>query len=295
MWLKSYLNFGPDRPTWAYFADKLIQDKATATIQVEESMQMNIFLQSWNASKIPAGLVGMMNAARDFGLRLEAIAVTRETIREMPIWMHSEAERRSRRLHHSGQSECLRDLHHVKTVGEAQDLADKRETPNHKPNARCRCQSCREIRQETGCVCPWKCYRRARELIDCLPPKWNPYSRIPEDYEYMPEISNEDKEEGIRLFDPRVTAKPGLKNAFRIFTEGPICNDLPDTELIPEDKSILEVAYTDGSCLQNGSAEAKAGAGSWFGDGDARNKATRIPSSIPQNNNTAEMIGSQNA
>ncbi|KAF6760766.1 ribonuclease H-like domain-containing protein, partial [Ephemerocybe angulata] len=48
------------------------------------------------------------------------------------------------------------------------------------------------------------------------------------------------------------------------------------------------IAYTDGSCTNAGYEEAKAGAGIWYGKDDARNKAIRVPSSLPQTNNSAE-------
>ncbi|KAF6745619.1 ribonuclease H-like protein [Ephemerocybe angulata] len=49
-------------------------------------------------------------------------------------------------------------------------------------------------------------------------------------------------------------------------------------------------AYTDGSCHNNGTADAKCGSGVWYGEGDARNLATRIGDPHPQTNNTGELI-----
>ncbi|KAF6742599.1 ribonuclease H-like protein, partial [Ephemerocybe angulata] len=48
--------------------------------------------------------------------------------------------------------------------------------------------------------------------------------------------------------------------------------------------------FTDGSCTNPGFQEAKAGSGVWFGEGDARNLALRVPPSLPQTNNSAESL-----
>ncbi len=48
--------------------------------------------------------------------------------------------------------------------------------------------------------------------------------------------------------------------------------------------------YTDGSCTDNGSMEAKAGAGIWYGLNDPRNRAIRLPENLEQSNNTGELI-----
>lgn len=45
--------------------------------------------------------------------------------------------------------------------------------------------------------------------------------------------------------------------------------------------------YTDGSCSDNGSVNAKAGMGIYFGEGDARNRALLVEGK--QTNNTAEL------
>ena len=53
-----------------------------------------------------------------------------------------------------------------------------------------------------------------------------------------------------------------------------------------EDNSYLEI-YTDGSCINNGRANAASGIGIYFGPGDERNVSKKI--SGKQTNNTAEL------
>ncbi|KAF8318509.1 hypothetical protein DL93DRAFT_2075991 [Clavulina sp. PMI_390] len=66
----------------------------------------------------------------------------------------------------------------------------------------------------------------------------------------------------------------------------------------PASKALTDIAqlsnegwnliYTDGACRGNGKANARAGVGVWFGDGDPRNISERCPGH--QTNNRAELI-----
>ncbi|KAJ7232814.1 hypothetical protein C8J57DRAFT_1091026, partial [Mycena rebaudengoi] len=47
-WLKTYLNFGEDRPLWCFVADELLAKKIQAgDINVDEAMRLNAYLQTW--------------------------------------------------------------------------------------------------------------------------------------------------------------------------------------------------------------------------------------------------------
>ena len=49
------------------------------------------------------------------------------------------------------------------------------------------------------------------------------------------------------------------------------------------------VVYTDGSCAGNGTAEARAGCGVWYGTDDPRNMAIRVPGK-KQSNQVGELL-----
>ena len=51
----------------------------------------------------------------------------------------------------------------------------------------------------------------------------------------------------------------------------------------------MNYIYTDGSCINNGKANAKAGIGIFFNDDDERNLSEPLDSSMKQTNNTAEL------
>lgn len=50
----------------------------------------------------------------------------------------------------------------------------------------------------------------------------------------------------------------------------------------------LDVVYTDGCCLNNGTSNARAGYGIWYGPSDPRNKYGRLPGK--QTNQCAELV-----
>lgn len=86
-------------------------------------------------------------------------------------------------------------------------------------------------------------------------------------------------------------------DCFRIFTTSPPTSLTQDTDLNnirPQqptyDREEYKTVYTDGSGQNIGTEEARAGSGVFFGDDDPMNLALRVPSSIPQTNNTAEAL-----
>lgn len=56
--------------------------------------------------------------------------------------------------------------------------------------------------------------RKAKELLQTLPAKWNPMSKLPEDFE--PEEIEEPELEDEKAFDWRITNKGILADAFHI-------------------------------------------------------------------------------
>ncbi|KAJ6459303.1 hypothetical protein C8R45DRAFT_760595, partial [Mycena sanguinolenta] len=71
------------------------------------------------------------------------------------------------------------------------------------------------------CPTPHSCCARAKELLDTLPPKWDPRIEQPEAYELAPS-GNDD---GWITFDRRIMT---ISDVFRIFMEGELCNVAPD-------------------------------------------------------------------
>ncbi|KAJ7574604.1 hypothetical protein C8J56DRAFT_802567, partial [Mycena floridula] len=88
MWLKSYLNLGDDRATWTYFADAVIAKHESSKTNLDDDLKINLFLQTWSATRLPYHLDQMMKKAKEYGVRLEGIVFSNSVQREMPLWLH---------------------------------------------------------------------------------------------------------------------------------------------------------------------------------------------------------------
>lgn len=104
MWLRTYLNFGPDRPLWAQVMDALMAFNVPGTERnVPMSTRVNTFLQSWKTmkgTKAPKSIQKMFKITKAFGVRPEGIEFDLRIRREMPMWYHCEANPQIRRLNH---------------------------------------------------------------------------------------------------------------------------------------------------------------------------------------------------
>jgi ribonuclease HI/exonuclease III len=302
MRLKSYLNLGEGRPLWAKVADALFAKHITkkeAKLS-EPRVRQNIFLQSWSTSegsqsKLPKRLKLLVKVAKKYGVRLDSIAMSKEAVREMPIWFHLEADKAIRYKNKQKASRCLRDSHGVFTVGDTEKVAS---TPiDHKNDQGCQCQGCHVMRQNDGCKNPIACIRMARSLLDTLPKRWDPRSdQTIEEKIAIEEQSENDDTEGVwTTFDPRTVVNTSLKDAFRILADAPkVSGDV--TKMLRNEQAPTSVLLaTDGACDENGKANAKAGAGVYYGLDDPRNISCRVPEEITQTNQTGEILAAERA
>ncbi|KAK0244533.1 hypothetical protein EDD85DRAFT_945872 [Armillaria nabsnona] len=109
---------------------------------------------------------------------------------------------------------------------------------------------------------------------------------LPEDYEEDPTLRDEGYE-----FGRRVAIIGSIANAFRVFTEGEVCNELLDLRIAPPSDVIL--AATDGSCHENGTEEARAGAGIFVEGENRLERALRVPSNLQQTNQVGEALAAK--
>ncbi|KAJ7276720.1 hypothetical protein C8J57DRAFT_1061546, partial [Mycena rebaudengoi] len=149
---------------------------------------------------------------------MDVIAVSRKIQREMPIWYHRMSNG-DRNLFNKSQRvvKCLKEKHRVRTVADAESLAEKRNTPRHSTTrANCQCGACRITRLITQCQHPGLCYDKCKAMLDSLEEKWDPRYPQPEDVE--DEIAPELCENPNAVeFDPRITTHGTLADTFRIF------------------------------------------------------------------------------
>ncbi|KAK0209607.1 hypothetical protein IW262DRAFT_1238206, partial [Armillaria fumosa] len=231
----------------------------------------------------------ILSVAQETGVRVEGIAFSREILRSRPIWFHSEANPRIRLLTQSSASICLRDNHNLRTVGEAEDLSLFLDDPNHSSSRRnlaCSCYICEAMSENIGCSNPNECLIRAKELLDTLPKKWDPRFMIPEDYKEGPNPQDEGYE-----FDRRITTHGTIADAFRIFTEGETCNELPDLRIAPRGEEVQSA--TEGFCLENNNEDARAGAGICVVRGNGPKSPLRVPQNLQQTKQNGEALAAK--
>ncbi len=298
MWARSYLNYGHDRPVWAFVVDDICARTVTVDCPIKDRrVRMNMFMQKWRpkVSALPRCLQNMIRTCEKYGLRPEGVAFSRNMIRSMPMWYHREADpTKAKKLARASKVvSCMRDKHRLRTVGDFESFTMNFHAPGHLDRPSCKCGGCALVRQIVGCEHPSACAKRAREFLDLLPPKWDPRGSHPADYEEEThqELLDLQAELGddLVLFDRRVTERGQLGEIFRVFTTGEVCNELPDMSMQVSHMNAMTVA-TDGSCLQNGQTNAQAGAGVYFGPDHPMNLSVRLPPDILQSNQTGEAV-----
>ncbi|KAL1940025.1 hypothetical protein VTO73DRAFT_9360 [Trametes versicolor] len=294
MWLKAYLSSGPGRPMWAAVVDDLLAHHVPKdTAARKELPRINMFLQHWSPKTcaLPADMKAMIKVAKKYGLRQEGLAFNRATLRDMPIWGHGQTDvtEMKKMTRKSAAVRCLARNHGVVTVGDAERLAGNLSGAEHRTTQKCVCAACELAITVAGCSNPHRCFMKAKGLMDLLPTKWDPRGTHPEDYEEADMETAENIDPDAVPFDRRISTKGGMSQTFRIFTdEKPVCNRRLVTK-IEANGGTLTVA-TDGSCIKNGYANAKAGAGVFFGESDPRNVAVRVPEKFEQTNQVAETV-----
>ena len=239
MWIKSYLDLSPQRPSWTYAVDTLISLSVTrAAGRIRSSAQINTFLQSWDpstshASPLPTYLKRMLTVAKKHNVSFEAVKLHHSLKQALPIWYHLGALRRMRLLENTPRGDCLRDVHHVRLVSDLTALIRAHEDhqtatpPRTRP---CTCTECQNA-QEAGCSNPISCFALAHRLSQAIRPKWHLDTTSPADnLSLTPTRKATQKEavstDGTVLFDPSLTERGSVSEAFRAFTN-PSIRDFP--------------------------------------------------------------------
>ncbi len=293
MWLKMYLDFGEDRPMWAFLVDDLLATYVCKDCNPrQKAQQRNPFLQRWKPriNGLPEALKGITAVARKYKLRLEGLAFSRAILRAMPMWDHvyADAARIGRLSMPSKLLTCLQQAHGAMTVGDFEDLAGTLDCRGHQPRASCSCESCKNLRDVKGCANPHLCSIRARDLIGTLLGKWNPTGEHPEDYEraIMSDLSKDNLAEDLVPFDRSITT---YGNIGKIFTDDePVSNASMET-MLEEDGDVMIIA-SDGSCVHNGEKRARAGAGIYVEGRPDLCRSVRLPDELEQTNQTGEVV-----
>ncbi|KAH9859091.1 hypothetical protein C2E23DRAFT_910558, partial [Lenzites betulinus] len=290
MWLKSYLDMSPDRPRWAFIADALIERSVVAAARrTEDSARQNYFLQTWEVNTstnagMPRDLARMIRTAKKYGVIVDVPNPAENLKKQLPIWYHF-GLLEGRSTANSKTGKCLRNKHNVRTVADCVAMIAKaKNTHDHVDKIGCNCDLCNEMAAVDGCEHPPWCTRAAERLVGKLRAKWRPTEHPTNDgLSLTPSRKHGNREargeKGALLFNPSASYGASLGDAIRVFAKDAERESPParrKTKPYQIDGEAIEV-YTDGSCIQNGEENASAGAGVYFGHGDCRNAAERVP------------------
>ncbi|EIW57571.1 uncharacterized protein TRAVEDRAFT_126501, partial [Trametes versicolor FP-101664 SS1] len=238
----------------------------------------------------------MVKVAEKFGVKCEVRKPTTNLKSEFPIWYHIGVET-GRCTANSKSSKCLREKHGVLTVAQCRETANRLETAasGHRAVSTCDCGACAVDRLERGCDNPHRCAEAARRALGRLEPKWRPEVgengdglTLTRRRKRMNQTAKAAKER--ILFDPSLTQGTPLAMAFRVFVRDTdradgVATRVPRPYQVQNEE--VEV-FTDGSCVNNGRDDARAGSGVWFGVDDPRNCSSGVPYDA-QSNQTAEV------
>ncbi|KAI0336957.1 hypothetical protein BDW22DRAFT_1297874, partial [Trametopsis cervina] len=279
-WLQPFLNLSNNRPPWAFVADALLARHALKSgPQFESSMKMQLFLQTWNVnassrSTLPTALKNLLNLAKEYRVSFNAIKLDNNLKRRLPVWLHLGANNSQPRAHNSRAAKCLRNNHYVRTIDQLMTLLEYKQLTfdpqkQHYPKRHC-CNSCKTIRTIHKCTFPANCFEEAQRILAQFGNKWNPqYSQLDDGLSMQrPRDTNLPRESlppNAIIYDPSLTTRDDLSKTFRIFTAADYkATDTANRHPTANVRRPTLVAYTDGSCLHNGSQNARAGAGVWY-------------------------------
>jgi hypothetical protein len=136
-------------------------------MNVDEAMRINTYLQSWAPyqSKEDLGskdLADMMKAGRTYGVTMDAIAVSRELMDDMPIWYHRFSGGDKTLFNANKHTvRCMKEKHKIRFVRDARELSRKAGAPRHTYRVDCQCAACQITREITKCAHPHVCYAKA--------------------------------------------------------------------------------------------------------------------------------------
>ena len=296
MWLKTYLNFGPDRQPWAAVTDIII-NAAAPNITIAQARK-NPFLQCWNtpirgqhAEKLNDDIRRMLNVARVHCTNLAAIKVSTRLRHKLLAWYHID-EKLAAITSRTGK--CLINNHKVSTVTDlvkvSTRIRDQNQPDNHRPTPFCNCEDCTGD-STSGCYNPHECATEALQRVWKISPKWNPLGQLPPDpLSLTPSRKARNQlaryNNGAITFDPSVTCKDNLVNAFQVFIDLRLLSNLPALRRPTAGRNLDSqkiTTYTDGACINNGKRNATCRSGIWVEHGSPLNKAFWVPGADQSN------------
>ncbi|KAG1771544.1 ribonuclease H-like protein [Suillus occidentalis] len=163
------------------------------------------------------------------------------------------------------------------------EIIANRNLPSHRQNKNCPCADCSQDRTHIKCDKPYKCAKLARDILQCILPKWHPLTSAPPyslniDPEQITADTN-DEDNHLTLFDPTYPSPDSLTDGFQVFTTlNAPCNVPARQAPKPsgEPPKLISIIIT-GTHKIDKDGYYVSGGGAWFGQDDQRNKSIKVP------------------
>ncbi|KAJ7266226.1 hypothetical protein C8J57DRAFT_1040482, partial [Mycena rebaudengoi] len=284
MRLKSYGELDPEkRATWAKVADRRVI-KCAVKSAVQMGSHKSMFTQDWhpNLYDLPAHLKRMLAMERKYGTTFDTFEPSREIREALPLWHHVGANTGTRQLNNKPQGKCLRRVHGVHIIREGIQIMDKLYSEDHFPGAQCECDDC-ENDKDAGCRNPHACAVAVRDRLGELLPKWDP--RAPN---IAMRINAQDEEENSPLVFHPPPSITHIAKGLRVFTKNVTVEEIPQPATLVVPGETRRRVVLNGTCLRTGQANAQAGAGIWYEEGDPKNKSLKLPETFEQTISSGE-------
>ncbi|TEB25568.1 hypothetical protein FA13DRAFT_1637210 [Coprinellus micaceus] len=316
---KDFFQPEQSRPLWAKLTDKILAENAVRKYKdrVGVNNLIHPILQTWhihlNSAQLPDSQKRMMRVAYKHKLQLIPVEITPEMKRAMPFWYHCSVKGNIRPIYSDEWGTCHREVHNIKTVGDMLNHTNRSNTHRHTNRINCACSNCHEDRR-AGCSNPTKCRRNTHSKLDYLTPAWDPRTEMPRTAHAQPNDNQQGSNHTQENEPSEFQKAKGIKNhsndpreELRIFTAwddhtGGVATyhalqmPIAHNELPRDQQETETIVYTDGSCTGNGTLNAKAGSGIWYGPDDPRNTAIKLAGKGHTNNSgelTAVLVAIQ--
>lgn len=286
MHTKKYFAPKKERPLWAKIADLIVKSQIPKKPLVAKESRNEWILQTWKelqlgSSRIPEHLKRILKIVRKYNTGIDARKINNKTKERLPLWYHVAVQ--NNRTWNKASAKCLREYHKVKYVGDLLKVDPKKD----------------------NCGSTKACKRMVKTLLNRLPEKYDPRETTPmrDNLDHTPERKARYKEADIKTefvtFDPNITEKGDPRKMIRTFqkhdtykkrkTKDDHITRNPAYRMRGQEDNEEIVLYTDGSSRDNGTGNARAGAGIWHSEDSQYNKAIRIGGEN-QSNQRAELI-----
>ncbi|EPS93003.1 hypothetical protein FOMPIDRAFT_1091276, partial [Fomitopsis schrenkii] len=171
----------------------------------------------------------MLSTAKKYHVSFAAIKLDKELKSQLPLWYHLGATKKLRLLNNTRVSDCLRTNHAANIVADIMRIARRdcyireRASRNDYIPENCECEECTNDRR-MGCRHPRKCCQEAEKALAEVKPKWHPDTRSPQDGMSLTRKRQDTNtvalaEGGTLTFDPSLTTRGELSDAFRVFVD----------------------------------------------------------------------------